>query len=211
MICKTWRLLAVFAVVGCSKATAIPPSTSMPASALPERAPIETRATPQPDPILGPTPTAPAPDVQAASPTAVPEQTLAPAWTPPADWKTFASASLGISLDYPADWSVAEQATGAIFTAPHGATIVLAQMDTGELSVEDFLSQNALPNMHCSSSVNTHGVTARVCFDTLAFTYTADLLLNSLGSSSQLISLSTNGRSERPVFDAMIASVRPAP
>jgi len=88
---------------------------------------------------------------------------------------------------------------------------VLAHIDTGELSAEDFLSQNALPNTRCSSSVNTHGVTARVCFDTLAFTYTADLIIHSLDGSPQLMSLSMQGRGERPVFDAMLTSARLAP
>ncbi len=211
MIRKTCRLLAVFAIAGCSNATALPLPASAPAGATPDRAPTHTRATSQPGPIFGPTPSVPAPDVRAAPLIASPAPTTAPASAPPAGWQTFVSASLRVALDYPADWSVSEQATGAFFTSSHGASIVLAQMDTGELSVEDFLSQNALPNTRCSSSVNTHSVTARVCFDTIAFTYTADLLINSLDGSPQLISLSMQGRGERPVFDAMIASARLAP
>ena len=73
------------------------------------------------------------------------------------------------------------------------------------------MSQNALPNTRCSSSVNTHCVTARVCFDTIAFAYTADLVINSLDGLPQLMSLSMQGRGERPVFDAMLTSARLAP
>jgi hypothetical protein len=42
---------------------------------------------------------------------------------PEGGWKTFVSATLPVTVDYPPDWSVREEATGVTFNSTRGATI----------------------------------------------------------------------------------------
>ena len=148
-----------------------------------------------------------------SSPSATTIPTVAPAGTLFAGGKTFISSIWQVAVDYPPDWSVREDAAGVVFRSPQGAMILLASVETGGLSPEDFLSERQLPNTRCSSSTNAYGVTARVCFDTIASSYDASIVLKSAAGGARLLSWSTRTRlqSDLQVFNAMVASVRPLP
>jgi hypothetical protein len=129
-------------------------------------------------------------------------------------WKTYTSTNLQVAVDYPPDWSVREAATGATFTSPQGLQIQLAQINTGKLSPEDYVINNEqdLPNTRCTSSTNAYGVKARVCLDTIAFSYAASLIVKSPDGTTRLLSLAMGGKARDPqVLNAMAASVRPSP
>lgn len=126
-------------------------------------------------------------------------------------WNTFRSTTWHVALDYPPGWSVTEQAAQATvtFSLAHGATIQLSLIDTGDLSPEHFLGENRLPHTRCSSSTNAYGVTVRTCFDTLAGSYHAYVVLQPSQGTARLLALTMLKRGDRHVFQAMIASVRP--
>ena len=129
---------------------------------------------------------------------------------PEGAWKTFVSATLPVTVDYPPDWSVREEATGVIFTSAQGATIHLMRIETGVLSAEDLWHEHWLPHTRCSARTNACGVAARVCFDTLAGSSTADFVVKTSRGPARLLSLATPGRGDFAMFNAMLASVRPA-
>ena len=129
---------------------------------------------------------------------------------PEGGWKTFVSATLSVTVDYPPDWSVREEATGVTFTSAQGATIHLNRIETGVLSAEDFLHEHWLPHTRCSARTNAYGIAARVCFDTLAGSYTADFVVKTSHGPAQLLSLAMPSRGDLAMFNAMLASVRPA-
>ena len=145
-----------------------------------------------------------------ASPTDVPMRTatLSPS-QPGTGWETFKSTNLQIAIDYPPDWSVGEQAISVSFRSTSGVVIQLTKIETGNLSPEEFLSQDQLPNTRCSSSTNSHGITVLVCLDTLSGTYSADFVMRSLQGSPQLLSLTMPKRGDLQVFKWMVGSVRP--
>jgi hypothetical protein len=129
---------------------------------------------------------------------------------------TFCSHDLGISLDRPADWTVGEQPSGVKFTSPQGVAIQLLLVATGESAVageagsDALASDRRLPNTRCSSTTNAHGVEIRTCFDTISRSYAGDFTLSSDGSARRF-SLWMARRLDRQAFEAMLASVRPAP
>jgi hypothetical protein len=129
---------------------------------------------------------------------------------PEGGWKTFVSATLPVAMDYPPDWSVRQEATGVTFTSAQGATIHLNRIETGVLSAEDFWHEHWLPHARCSARTNAYGIAARVCFDTLAGSYTADFVVNASHGPAQLLSLAMPNRGDLAMFNAMLASVRPA-
>ena len=129
---------------------------------------------------------------------------------PEGGWKTFVSATLPVTMDYPPDWSVREEATGVTFTSAHGATMHLNRIETGVLSAEDFWQEHGLPHTRCSARTNMYGIAARVCFDTLAGSYTADFVVKTSHGPAQLWSLAMPSRGDLAMFNAMLASVRPA-
>jgi hypothetical protein len=141
-----------------------------------------------------------------ASPIATP-----PATPKPSGWKTYVNTQWQATLDYPPDWLVREQAAGVAFTSPQGAEILLALVETGGLSPEDYLTEAQLPNTRCAPDTNAHAVAGRVCFDTISFSYTAYLILQPANGAGRLLSLSIHSRESQPVFNTMIASVRLAP
>jgi hypothetical protein len=129
---------------------------------------------------------------------------------PEGGWKTFVSATLPVTVDYPPDWSVREEATGVTFTSAQGATIHLMRIETGALSAEDFWQEHWLPHTRCSARTNAYGVAARVCFDTLAGSYTADFVVKASHGPARLLSLAMPSRGDLAMFNAMLASVCPA-
>ena len=129
---------------------------------------------------------------------------------PEGAWKTFVSATLPVTVDYPPDWSVREEATGVTFTSAQGATIHLMRIETGVLSAEDLWHEHWLPHTRCSARTNAYGVAAHVCFDTLAGSSTADFVVKASRGPARLLSLATPDRGDLAMFNAMLASVRPA-
>jgi hypothetical protein len=129
---------------------------------------------------------------------------------PEGGWKTFVSATLPVTVDYAPNWSVREEATGVTFTSARGATIHLMRIETGVLSAEDFWHEHWLPHTRCSARTNQYGIAARVCYDTLASSYTADFVVKTSQGPAQLLSLAMHGRGDLAMFNAMLASVRPA-
>jgi hypothetical protein len=134
------------------------------------------------------------------------------ATTPPAptslsteNWQTFTSAALGVTLEYPADWSVVEEADGATFTAQNGGTI---QMKADTASVNN--NEIRIGNQRCTSRTNQYNLTADVCVTTISFLYTAKFTLPQADGSTRWVTLLTETRSVGEVFETMFNSVRPA-
>jgi hypothetical protein len=207
MIRKLGLILILLVISAC---------TSVPGPATPATTPTGATRTMTPDVTPRPTvsgssesntaaATAPALSTQVspkATPSAVPR---------PSGWKTYVNSQWQVALDYPPDWIVREQAAGVAFTSPQGAEILLALVETGGLSPEDYMTETQLPNTRCAPDTNAHGVAGRVCFDTISFSYTAYLILQPANGAGRLLSLSTHSRESQPVFNTMIASVRLAP
>ncbi len=122
-------------------------------------------------------------------------------------WKTYTNASWQVALDYPADWTVRESAAAVTFVSPNGALVQLTPVVTGSSAPPE--TNDDLPNTRCTSQTNSHGVMARVCFDTLAFSTIADFGVKPASGVEHWFSLVTNRRTgDLGVFAAMLASVR---
>ena len=111
-----------------------------------------------------------------------------------------------IAVDYPSDWTVQADATGATFAAPDGATVRLAQPNGKNANPGSLMPDSDLPNTRCNLSRNTFGLPSRLCFDTIARVYTAEVLVPTYG----LVTLATGGHPPADVqaFNAMVASIR---
>jgi hypothetical protein len=136
--------------------------------------------------------------------------TVAPTATPiplsREGWQTFTSATLGVTVDYPSDWSVTEESDGATFTSPQGTTILLskavgANRDNNEMRIG---------NRYCTSRTNTNNLTADVCIDTASYSYSATFTLKSVDGSVQRLTLTMTTRQTASVFEGMFNSIRPA-
>jgi hypothetical protein len=127
-----------------------------------------------------------------------------------AGWQQYHSSDMGIKIAYPAGWSAAENKGEVTFTSPGGDVIYLDQVQANGLSPQDFLDQNQLPNTHCSSGKNPQGVQYRSCFDTIALSTSAYLVINSTQGSPQFFTLSTFDRGGLDIFNAMLASFQTA-
>ncbi len=120
----------------------------------------------------------------------------------PAGWRTFTSSSLGVSVDYPADWAAAGQTDGATFTSAQGGTI---QLQAGQAGVQ----QNS-GKLECTTLINTYGQSGNVCVDAGSQRYSASFVLKSNSGSNQLVTLSTTGTAALEVYKSMLNTVRPA-
>jgi hypothetical protein len=189
---------------------------------LPTARPVVVTAQPKPRATITLNPkvtTTPVPATEAAAPTdlspvsptaeGVASATSVP--SPLEGWQTFTSPTLQVAVDYPADWSVVEQSGVVRFTSPQGGQMVLALMETGNLTPEDFLQANDLPNTRCEERTNAYGLTARLCFDTLVKVYSASIPMELPSGARQLVSLATFKLGDRRAFDLMFESVRIAP
>ncbi len=123
-------------------------------------------------------------------------------------WRTFNSAELQVEVDYPSDWSVAEQADGVFFISQSGSSIQMAKVETGEMPTEEFLTENRLPNTRCSTSKNGYDIAVRVCIDTISRSYSADFVVTTSKGIAQLMSLSMVRKGDLQVFEGMVGSVR---
>jgi hypothetical protein len=126
------------------------------------------------------------------------------------DWQQFTSASMGISIAYPTNWSATESNSEVTFTSPSGVVIHLDQVQASDLSPQDFLDQNQLPNTRCTSGKTPQGIQYRSCFDTIAFSTSAYLVINSSQGSPKYFTLSTFNRGDLDVFNAMLDSFKAA-
>jgi hypothetical protein len=150
--------------------------------------------------------------VTTANPTAIlltPVQgnTPAPAATSSAstgNWQTFTSAVLGVTVNYPSDWSVAEEADGATFTSPKGATI---QLKPGIANPRS--NEFKIGNQYCTSRTNQYGQTAEVCADNASLTYTANFTIQKADGSTQPVLLMTQTRTVGDAFEVMFNSLQP--
>lgn len=159
---------------------------------------------------VAPTEAASSLPVTTANPTAIPLKpmrgnTPAPSTTiPTGNWQTFTSTALGVTVNYPPDWSVSEETGAVIFTSPKGATIQL-KPDTTNRSNKGFKTGN----QYCTSRANEHGQTAEVCVDRASFTYSARFAIQKADSSIQQVTLTTKTRTAGEVFEAMFNSLQP--
>jgi hypothetical protein len=118
-------------------------------------------------------------------------------------WKTFTITSYRAAVDYPPDWSVADQADGAVFTSPGGATIQLKLVRAS--GGDDFLQGN----QRCIFRTNPYGLTASFCVvGGSSFNDGAAFTLKMSDGSMEVLGLSTTARDTVEVFDAMANSVR---
>jgi hypothetical protein len=121
----------------------------------------------------------------------------------PQNWQPFTSAKLGVTVDYPADWSIGEDAGVAVFKSPSGIVIKLnadsANPDKNELKIG---------NRYCTSRTNQFHLTADICVDNASFIYTAKFTLQQADGSTHWVTLSTQARAAGAVFEAMFNSVR---
>lgn len=200
---RLYNIFALMALIlvlsGCSGAAASSSSgTPQPSTA--------TEAATLPAAGGAPTPTPKTSRTETATPGASP---ATPSVTVPSSWKEFSSTQFRVSLNYPPNWTVKETKSGVDLSSPQGVMILLAQVATGGLSAEQYLNQNQLPNMRCTPSTNPHGLKAVTCFDTIARSYTAYVVVNLPQGSSELLSLSLNQRTEVQTFEKIIASLRP--
>jgi hypothetical protein len=119
------------------------------------------------------------------------------------DWQTFTSTALGVAVDYPVDWSVAEEIDGAIFTSPQGTTITLQAAN----AVHDN-NETRMGNQCCTSRTNPYGLTANICVGNSSFLYTATFTLQLGDGSTRWLTLLTRTRTAGDVLEGMFNSVR---
>jgi hypothetical protein len=133
------------------------------------------------------------------------DATPPPAQTVPAseDWQTFTSTALGVAVDYPLDWSVAEEIEGAIFTSPQGTTITLQTAN----AVHDN-NETRMGNQRCTSRTNPYGLTADICVGNSSFIYIATFILQVGDGAARGVTLMTRTRTVGDVFEGMFNSVR---
>jgi len=119
----------------------------------------------------------------------------------PRGWLSFTSPSLGVSVEYPADWFVDQQANGITFRSLQGLIIFL-QLD----SVNN--DQMTDKNQDCTSLINNYGLSSEVCVDASSSTYSASFELVTADGTTQRIVLSTMDKKALDVYRGMLNSLR---
>jgi hypothetical protein len=203
-IMSKWILaILMLALAGCSSPA--PTILSTPTGIAPTLAPPSAARQPSPSPTAT-TPTSAAPT---STPRKLDEGSNLPTPTSSSGIKTYDNADWHVAVDYPADWSVRDDSGVVTFLSPSGAVVRLGSVTTGGLTPEDFLNNADLPNTRCTSQANTHGITARVCFDSISFSTGAEFIVKSPIDPELLLELSTNRRTgDLQVMQEMLASVR---
>lgn len=129
--------------------------------------------------------------------------------TPPSPalkgWQTFTSAGLGVTVDYPPDWSVAEQADGATFTSPQGMAIQLQVVNAGTGDAD-----SSTANQECTPLINAYGLSLETCGDSASHHYSAQFHLIRADGSTEQLRLSTSTQETLDVYKAMLNLLRPA-
>ncbi len=175
MIKRAYLAFVAFLMVGCSAATpfVISPAPSAVAAPSSEASTRVISKDTVPAPSLG---------------TATPRGTVTPGAT--AGWKTYTSPSLRLAVDFPPDWSVRAQDSGAVFTSPAGASIYLAPLDARAMNQGGELVQ---PNTRCSESLNSHRITMRSCRATIGSSLVVELDLQTAGGASDAVISAQDG------------------
>lgn len=119
------------------------------------------------------------------------------------NWQTFTSSALGVEVDFPLDWSVAEEKDGATFTSPQGGTILLKMVKSNREN-----NETRIGNQYCRSQTNSYGLTADICVDHASFNYTAEFTLPLTDGSTAWLTLTTKTRTTGDVFEGLFNSVR---
>jgi hypothetical protein len=189
-------VLSFFVLAGC---TSVKPSNETTAT-LPDITPTATNSPTTNSQTAIPTGATGSPQ---STPTSQPSQLTA-------GWQQYTSATMGISIAYPTDWTVAENNSAVTFTSPSGDVIQLDQIQANNLSPQDFLDQNQLPNTRCSSGKNPQGIQYSSCFDTIAFSTSAYLVVDAPQGSPKYLTLSTLARGELDIFNSMLDSFKAA-
>jgi hypothetical protein len=118
----------------------------------------------------------------------------------PAGWQTFTSPTLGLAVDFPADWTAAEGTAGVTFRSPQGATVSLA-------------AENAAPQdsaAQCTALVLASGLKAQTCGDPATNRYQASFQWTGADGAGHAAVLSTQDAAALEVYKSMLASMRPA-
>ena len=134
------------ALAATASASPLPPDNTAGPSASSRSLPLAVTVRPPAVPI-GPVAGTPVPGLP----------TIAPA---PVGWQTFNSPALGVSVNYPPDWSAAGQADGAAFASPQGATVRLQAVQAG--------TQPGSRSLDCNTLINSYGQSLEVCLDPIA-------------------------------------------
>ncbi len=119
----------------------------------------------------------------------------------PQGWLSFTSPSLGVSVEYPADWFVDQQANEIAFRSPQGWTIFL-QLDSVN---KDQMTDK---NQDCTTLINAYGLSSEVCVDASSSTYSASFELVTADGTAQRIVLSTMDKEALDVYRGMLNSLR---
>jgi hypothetical protein len=146
------------------------------------------------------------------APTSAPGS-LAPsisAAAPKNGWKTLTSSGLNLVIKYPPSWSASEEENNIIFISRSGAEIQLKVLNTGSLSLKEYLTQELLPNTRCIEKTNPHGVEIFTCFDTITFSTIAFFALPAPQGRLRLFSFALPGRQDLGIFNAMLDTLHPA-
>jgi len=120
------------------------------------------------------------------------------------NWQMYTNNSLGITVDYPTDWSISEQDDGAIFSSPTNSTIQLKVTNANSSG-----NEIRIINQRCTSQTNAYNLTADICVENSPFSYTAKFAVKSPDGSAQWLTLTTTARDTAIFFHAMFNSVRP--
>ena len=116
-----------------------------------------------------------------------------------AGWQSYTSQTLKVSVNYPADWTVEEQADGAAFRSPAGDLIRLQAAGPSQSS-----------DLQCDSLVNSYGLTVQACFDAGTATYSAEFTVAANPALGQPVQLSTTAQTGLEVYRSMLDSLHPA-
>jgi hypothetical protein len=198
-ICVSLLLLTAL-LAGCSAASGLPTAT-------PGAPPGETRsvaaatgAAPVNTALPAATATAKAGGIK-AKPPMLPVGPVpgAPLAALPAGWQTYTSLALRVAVDYPGDWPVTENGSGASFTSPQGSIISLEggqTRPTPSPAGED-----------CANLINANGLTAETCFGAAASRYSAVFKMPA-GAPTAWVVLSTISKEKPVVYLQMFNSLR---
>jgi hypothetical protein len=127
-----------------------------------------------------------------------------PAGARPEGWTRYVSRALSLSLEHPSDWTVKEDDSAITFVSPKGGAILLEVGGPAEPSPDE----PEIPHRRCSFRTNAHGLTARVCLDTLSMTWYAVFLLESPGQKTTQLTLTTRGKGLTQFFHHMVDSLQ---
>lgn len=115
----------------------------------------------------------------------------------PQGWLTFTSPTMGVAVDYPAEWSVTEQGDAATFSSTKGLSIRLGP------------ARDQAGGSQCTTLINASSLAANVCVDTASGLYSATFSLKLADGSTKVLMLSTTDFAAVDVYKVMINSVRP--